>query len=493
MQCPRLSFGSRAPLALLFFIGAFVGFLRASLAQTPGAPEVPNASAPVDAAADAGAEPAAAPQDDAGAPPATVTTAAPAPATAAPPAPTPAGEGQKVDAHHAERSELVPDVDVRQQKARPIDPKVAFKPGRGLSVTSADGQFEMNTKIRGQILGTFENVHAGDGETLLGMQIRRARFAMQGHWFGKHNKYKFELALSPRDVAMREGNVGTAPLLDWYLTFDYLKQATLVVGQYKVPFNRQRVVSSGALQMVDRSIVQNEFNLDRNVGLDVRSTSLLDGHFHYFAGIYGGEGRNAFELRDSDIVYLARAELLPFGNFSDYVEGDFERTGPRLSIAGSYAHVANSARNQGPLGRAPADGGTTTYNTAEADVLLKMYGLSVTGEFFWREGDRKAGTAVDRNGLPIPVERPRDGYGWFAQVGYLLPRTMFEIEGRYGMMRPTDAGKSSLHVREELGGGVSYYFAQHTFKLQADYFRLWESDKLADGTDQIRLQLEAGF
>jgi hypothetical protein len=181
------------------------------------------------------------------------------------------------------------------------------------------------------------------------------------------------------------------------------------------------------------------------------------------------------------------------GNFNDYVEADFERTGPRLSIGGSYAHLSNSARSQGPLGATPADGGTTTFNTAEADVLLKMYGLSVSGEFFWREGDRKRGDKVDANKVPVPTDRPRDGYGAFGQFGFLLPHTMLELTGRYGHLRRSSGDRSSLANRQELGGGVSYYFAQHAFKLQADYFRLWESDKIADGTDQVRVQLEAGF
>ena len=360
-------------------------------------------------------------------------------------------------------------------------------------MSSADGQFEHTMGVRGQILGTVERDHGPGGETLHSVEIRRARLNFQGHFFGKHNKYKFQLGASPRDVALENGVVGDSPLFDWYMTFDHLKEATVVVGQYKVPFSRQRVVSSGGLQMVDRSIVQAEFNLDRSVGLDVRSTSLLDGHVHYFAGVYGSEGRNASALRDGNIVYLARAELLPFGKFEDYVEADFERTGPRLSIGGSYAHISNSMRNQGPLGPPPADGGTTTFNTAEADVLLKMYGLSATGEVFWREGDRKLGDAVDDSGAPIPMERPRDGYGGFGQLGYLLPHTMFEVSSRYGMMRRSSAEKSSLQNRQELGGALSYYFVRHTLKLQADYFRLWTADRLAEGLDQVRLQLEAGF
>lgn len=403
-------------------------------------------------------------------------------------APAPAAEAKPA----SPGSPLVPAWEKRRMSAHPIDPKISFKPGKGLSLRSADDDFEVAIKVRAQILATTEAEHADDGETVSGTQIRRARLALQGHMFGTHNKYKMELAVSSRDSATRANTVTTAPLLDWYMTFDYSKLATIVAGQYKVPFSRQRVVSSGSLQMVDRSIVQGEFNLDRNVGFDIRSTSLLDHRLHYYLGFYAGEGRNAFELREQNLVYLARVELQPFGKFQDYVEADFERTGPRVAIGGSYAYDKDSRRDQGPLGSPPADGGLTSFHALEADFLVKAYGLSVTGEVFWRDGKREGGGALDDLGNPIPVEAPRDGMGFFTQAGYLLPCSAFELTARYGALHPSD-GPTTLPDRRELGAGAGYYFGQHAFKLQADYFRLWDAGAIGDGTDVVRLQLEAGL
>lgn len=424
------------------------------------------------------AEPAPPAAEPAPAPPPPVVEPAPAP-----PTPPPAAK---------EASPLVPSWEAARVASRPISPKIAFRPGKGLTIASEDGDFEAALKVRGQILATFATEHTDDGETESGAQIRRARFAMQGHMFGAHNKYKLELAVSPRDVSSRGGATGTSPLLDWYMTFDYLPEATIVAGQYKVPYNRQRVVSSGSLQMVDRSIVQGEFNLDRNVGFDVRSTSLLDHRLNYYAGFYMGEGRNAFESRQQNFLYLARVEVLPFGKFSHYIEGDFERTGPRLAIGASYAYDKDSARDQGPLGSPPADEGTTSFHMAEADVLFKAYGFSVMAEAFWRDGKRDAGDAVDDMGNPIPAEPPRDGLGFFGQAGYLLPRSGLELSARYGNIMAASED-TSLADRQELGVGVSYYFAHHTMKLQADAFRLWGDSGIDDGTDQVRVQLEAGL
>lgn len=468
-----MSFASRGAVCLLTLVPAIVA-AQPDPAPEPAPPE-PVAPAPPP-------EPA---------PPVETPTPAPAPA----PAPTPTSvmpvpEPEPPKAAPA-ASPLVPAWEAKRLAARPLDPKITFRPGKGITLHSADDDFEVAIKVRGQILSTVEAEHTDD-ETLSGTQIRRARLALQGHMFGDHNKYKMEIAISPRDSATRRGTVTTAPLLDWYMTFDYSKLATLVAGQYKVPFSRQRVVSSGSLQMVDRSIVQGEFNLDRNVGFDLRSTALLDRRLHYYLGFYAGEGRNAFELRSQNLVYLARVELQPFGKFQDYVEADFERTKPRVALGLSYAYDKDSVRDQGPLGSAPDDGGLTSFHAVEADFLVKAYGLSVTGELFWRDGKREGGGAVDEMGAPLPVEAPRDGMGFFAQAGYLLPRSSFELSARYGAIHPS-SGPTTLSDRRELGSGVSYYFAHHAFKLQADYFHLWEAGAIGDGADVVRLQLEAGL
>jgi hypothetical protein len=39
---------------------------------------------------------------------------------------------------------------------------------------------------------------------------------------------------------------------------------------------------------------------------------------------------------------------------------------------------------------------------------------------------------------------------------------------------------------------LNYYFARHRVKLQLDYLRLWNS-RIDQGTDQVRLQLQAMF
>jgi len=370
--------------------------------------------------------------------------------------------------------------------------KITYKPGSGLSATSADGDFALDTRVRAQFL--YEVEEAG-GELTESIQIRRARLQMQGHAFGKHNEYKMEIAVSPSDMGMKDGQGPvTSPLLDFYFDFDHVRDLSLRVGQYKIPFSRQRVVSSGNLQLVDRSIVNSEFNLDRDLGFDVRSKDLLGlGLFRYYAGIYGGQGRNDNTSNDFGMNYLARVEVLPFGMFDDYEEGDFHREDFHLALAGAVAYVDNAPRNRGILGSVPEDGGTTDVKTASFDLAANWAGFSLRSEWMWRQGDRTPGAAVDDAGAVIPTEDPRDGWGGMVQAGYLIPRSRLEVAARYGLVEP--AGTSSLDASTELGGGLSYYFARHPFKLQADYFRLTETP--AGGPEEeahrVRLQLQFGL
>jgi phosphate-selective porin OprO and OprP len=192
----------------------------------------------------------------------------------------------------------------------------------------------------------------------------------------------------------------------------------------------------------------------------------------------------------------------PLGGFEDGTEPDLERTRePRFMVAGAYAYHDDAPGDRGVHGNAPADGGTTDLHHATADLLGKWRGLSVQGAFHWRKAQRRnPGDAVDELGAPIPVAPPMDALGWLGQVGYLLPQLDLEVVARYAGVRRLGEGSGELAFRDELGGGIGYYFFGHGLKLQLDYFRLWNAElgptvgaALRDGTDRVRLQLQLAF
>jgi hypothetical protein len=425
---------------------------------------------------------------------------APATATEASSAPTVPGGSPSSELPASENS-LLPPGEKARMSPREVSPGIVFTPGEGIDIQSADHDFSVGIGFRFQLLYTLLDKDPATQKTDQSLQLRRARMQLAGHAFGIHNKYRLELAISPSDVSQTATAVTTSPLLEAYTEFDYLRDLTVRAGQFKVPFDRMRVTSDMARQLVDYSGTTSEFSLDRDIGVELKSNDLFGlGLFKYHLALLSGKGRNSFAAQDTGLLYLARVEVLPLGLFDDYTEGDFQRTRPRLSVGGSFVHITDARRDRGTIGNFPLDaGGSTDFNLAEGDLMFKMYGLSLEGGFYYRHGDRNAGKFVDATGKAIndaagnPLKAPtasRDGTGVTAQVGYLIPRVPLEVAGRYANIRGvSDPLHNALKDSNELGGGLSYYFAQHQLKLQTDYFRIWQSE-LSSGYNQLRVQLQ---
>ena len=417
-----------------------------------------------------------------------------------------------------ERNPLQPSWQPTTIGKHPIDnDKNTYKPGSGMHLESEDGEFALTTRLRAQIRQHVLNeTSGGDSQLSQVFQIRRARLQFKGHAFGEHNKMKVEFAFSPRDLGVRDAELHNTPLLTWYFEFDYLRDLTVRMGQYKIPFSRQRVVSSGDLQLVDRSLANGEFNEDRDIGLDLRSKDLfgLGGYLRYYAGVYMGEGRDfggRNATADFKLHYLGRLEVLPMGAFKDYKEADIERNlTPKLSLGGAYSFHHDAQRLRGVTGSRPDDFGTTNYHSFNVDYAFKWMGFSSTGEFHWRKGRRDPGDAQIPDPadptvtIPAPITAARNGYGLSVQAGYLFPRTAVEIAARYSGVRgvgtedPGDLsgdpdGFTSLGREDSVGGGLSYYFGAHAWKIQADYFHSWRDGDQGESEDMVRAQLQLAY
>ncbi|MGB5375202.1 MAG: porin [Polyangiales bacterium] len=370
---------------------------------------------------------------------------------------------------------------------------IKFRPGKGVEINSADDKFQLRIRVRVQMLYTYahdENLGTNEGDepeaNLQDFRLRRARFVFQGYAFGEHNQYKLEID------PLRRDNV----VLDYYLDFTKNRDIQVRVGQYKISSNRTRVISSGNLQMVDRSQVNSEFSLDRDMSIDIRSRDFLGKNkMRYVLAVSSGNGLNNPQFKDFSMVYLARIEYLPMGIFRDYSEVDFARTKSRLSIGATYSFFQNADRNRGMVGVPFADGGTADYHFVFVDAIFKARGFSAVSELAFRTGRRNVGdiAQTDPDYDPDLPTDPRNGIGWMLQAGYLIPNTRFEFAARGALVKAnSNRGATSLTDQYGTTFSVSYYFARHPFKIQADLSQLWE-DSFGEGSTVFRLQLQASL
>ncbi|CAA0164329.1 porin [Tenacibaculum maritimum] len=357
-----------------------------------------------------------------------------------------------------------------QQKQSP-------KFGKGLfNLVGKENSWSMNIGARMQFLTIAKWDSDADGlsNPSSSFLVRRARLKFNGFAFSPTLKYKLELGLTNNDIGGVSEFTNNAPryILDAVVKWNFYHNFELWAGQTKLPGNRERVVSSGNLQLVDRSLLNSRFNIDRDLGLQLRHHFRLSENIivKEVLSIAQGEGRNITTGNLGGHQYTARVELLPFGEFSskgDYKGGDLKREKkPKLAIGGSYDFNNNAVKNrsnQGSYMKNDIGFYETNITTVFVDAMFKYKGFSFMGEYAYR--DAKDPIAKNSDGS-LTGDQVQVGSGVNLQTGYLFPSN-WELSGRYTNIS-LDKAITAKNPENQYTLGLSKYVAGHKLKIQTD-------------------------
>ena len=375
----------------------------------------------------------------------------------------------------------------------------APKFGKGLfNLIGKDSSFSMNVSARMQMLGTSNwDLNNGLSNPSSSLLVRRARLKFSGFAYSPKLKYKLELGLSNRDIGKASSFTNEAPkyILDAVVKWNFSGNFVLWFGQTKLPGNRERVISSGDLQQVDRSLLNSRFNIDRDMGFQLRHHFNLTDTFivkEMFA-VSQGEGRNITTGNLGGHQYTSRVELLPFGKFAskgDYRGSDlkFEPT-PKLALGFTYDFNNDAVKNRSNQGSYMTnDTGfySTNISTVFVDAMYKHKGFSVMAEYAYR--DAEDAFAKNSDGT-LTGDVVQVGNALNLQTGYLLTKTL-EISGRYTNI-DWDSDITGKGAENQYTLGLSKYVVGHKLKVQTDVSYL----DLASKTNQFmyRLQVDIHF
>ena len=354
--------------------------------------------------------------------------------------------------------------------------------GKGLiNFVAKDSSFSVKFAPRFQVRSISSWDYDGNqyGSAEHNFIVRRARLKFDGFAYSPKLKYKLELGLSNRDVAgANEYNRNTPRyILDAVIMWNFASNWELWAGQTKLPGNVERVVSSANLQFVNRSLLNSRFNIDRDLGIQIRHKTNLGKDFlmrEKFA-ISQGEGRNVTEGNEGGLQYTARLEFLPFGTFKskgDYVQSDLKREAkPKLMLGFTYNYNQDAVRERGFAGdymfttEDESKNGPlfeTNQTTIFADAMFKYNGFSFMGEYAKRTADDVIATEAD--GTPTG-DIVLTGNALNLQAGYLF-KSNYEIAARF----------TTLDYEKETGAlpitqytlGASKYIVGHKLKVQSD-------------------------
>jgi phosphate-selective porin OprO and OprP len=370
-----------------------------------------------------------------------------------------------------------------------------FTYGKGLGITSPDSMFLMNIRFRMQNrVGIVTSSPTDWDPEQIEARVRRLRLRLDGYVYSPKLTYVLQLAFSRGDIDFEDSKFPNI-IRDAMVIYNFNKHFALGMGQTKLPGNRQRVNSSGDLQLPDRSIVNSEFNVDRDFGVQLYYRNKINGFNYVLRGaVSSGEGRN-FNDAQNGLAFTGRIELLPFGEFTnngDYFEGDLAREPKlKLSLAGGFSNNENATRSGGQLGKflyQPRD-----IETTMLDFLFKYRGLALAIEYLQRYA---ADPVTTDETDPTQEQHVFVGNGQNYQGSYLF-RSNYEIIGRYSVVNPANSINDIEPRLEQYTLGATKYLKGHRVKLQTEFTYAKDAWVLTNTDDHdyfiIRFQIEVGI
>ena len=321
-------------------------------------------------------------------------------------------------------------------------------------------------------------------------RLNRSRLKAEGHAFTRRLTYTFQADFVEERV--RDLNVS-------YEAREWLQ---VRAGWWKIEHLLERIQSSGAQQLVDRSILDRWFTLGRQGGVQIHGrvggSSGWGGHY------YVGAFRNVDADGGSALpVWLARYEWSWAGReLEDREQGDPDASDDlRLTLGssvvrteGAYAFYSGAGLGESlPVPGLPDEDdlapSAARYRTRQyaGDVVAKWRGASVQGELH-----RKDVHAVQ-------TDTRRTVLGGYVMGGILAstlwsraPRPL-EFSARIALVDP--ATESDDDLQQERMVGANWYIQGHRSKVSVDVTRLlYATPTTTRATDlRTRVQWEVTF
>jgi phosphate-selective porin OprO/OprP len=313
-------------------------------------------------------------------------------------------------------------------------------------------------------------------------KINRARLRVGGHAFQPWLKYFWEYELAQSN------------LLDFRIMIEKWEWLSLKVGQWKVEFTRERVISSSEQQMVDRSVINRPFTVDRQQGIELyghlKSNNLAD--FNYWVAALTGTGRGNVNNDDNHLMYFGRLQWNFLGRYLDFEGSDLEIHTQPVGIV-AFSAVTNrspytrfSQAGGGYLeGYENGENGQYRVNQMNVEAAFMYKGFSWQSELHWKE-------IIDKlNNNESDLLR-----GYYIQAGYFVHEAInwwpapLELAIRNALYRPNE--ESSQHRERETSFAINWFFNGHKNKLTAEtsYFHYINTDLVPTDEWRFRFQWE---
>ena len=364
-------------------------------------------------------------------------------------------------------------------------PVEVFYDDPGLTFVSDDNRYKMNVHARFQ----FRYATPDDAQPLVrddylsdtGTEFgtNRARLKIKGHVYQPWLRVSLEYDLKNNYM------------LDYRFMVEKYDWLKFKLGQWKLEYSRERSISSGGQQMLDRSIINRHFTIDRHQGAAVYGH--IDAgsvyNFNYWAGVATGTGRGSNSDDDSNPLYFGRVQWNFLGKEMGFVASDYKISeDPAASIA--YAAASNrsqytrfSSSGGGSLtGFSEGAPGQYDINQFNIDAAFLFAGLSAQAEYHEKEIDDRL------NELPTTKLS-----GYYIQAGYFFHQWIpqwpkdVELAGRFAKYEPDSPIDKE---QTERAVALNWFINGHKNKVTLDATWFEQQQNNLDAVDEWRYRIQ---
>ena len=342
-----------------------------------------------------------------------------------------------------------------------------------------------------------------------GFDMPHTRLVFKGHVFEPGIRYYIRTQFAPIDAFTPGENyvnpvtTGALDVLDAYVSFDLDNQWTLRVGQFKLPFSRERLVSVQNLLTATRSFVDEIQGVGRSQGVELStrgddlhwSVAISDGGTdNLLAGISNDSGyfpvgtapvNTPFWDSQAEFAITSRIEYKlagTWGEFSEMTSPMGEAEGLMLGLAGHFQigsrPTTESLNSQQGV---YSSSGNNQWMSATADVTWNLNGASLYGAIYYSNADTKWSTAT----LPPPglatVEGTTSLLGLIVQGSVYLSEK-WEVYGRYQFLDPLTSPQT--RVPSQIDSVPATFSSLNALSVGANWY--------LDGQD-LRWTFELGY
>jgi phosphate-selective porin OprO/OprP len=299
-----------------------------------------------------------------------------------------------------------------------------------------------------------------------GFEVTRTRLTFRGHVYSEDLQYLVRIEATPHPPTGVAA--GVFSVLDSWARYEFTNEWSVRIGQFKLPFMREELVSESERLAVEQSLMNLNLSVGRSQGVELAyhdsqnawsivASDGLSSRGSVLGGLMGGPRTNTSAIASNvEFALTSRFERLLAGSWEQFEDFTSPIDDEYGALLGAAIHWQINESTDTPIigsGTEPQSVGFTI------DYSVEWGGASAFVAATYHYIDFAPNDAISIGNL----------LGIVAQVSlYLAPKWEVFLRGEWAQFEATGGGVAQIPDMGIITGGFNYYIEGHDVKWTTD-------------------------